>query len=210
MTAVILNLAPEQVILAMDTLAVTSETKSPFFFTTKFYPLAHLHGVMFATGLGDFATQWFVKLDRFIARDIHSLDEYVTPELKELGKQYGVSPEMTVTIYHVGYSELEGRYLGFKYSSMNDFQSERLGYGLITKPGIQNAKIESYPDGFIRVMEQQRTEDSALVLPERACIGGEIQCLLLHNKITTIQTVHRFDDYERLYEQMCDALPRQA
>lgn len=37
MTAVILNLASEQVILAMDTLAVTSETKSPFFFTTKFY-----------------------------------------------------------------------------------------------------------------------------------------------------------------------------
>ena len=85
MTAVILNLAPEQVILAMDTLAVTSETKSPFFFTTKFYPLAHLHGVMFATGLGDFATQWFVKLGMLrstccaaaASRNLHGTQRYL-------------------------------------------------------------------------------------------------------------------------------------
>ncbi|OXR38701.1 hypothetical protein PSJE_00280 [Pseudomonas jessenii] len=59
-------------------------------------------------------------------------------------------------------------------------------------------------------MGLQRTEDSALSLPERACIGGEVQCLLLQNKTMTIQTVHRFDDYEQLYEQMFDTLPSQA
>ena len=210
MTAAIINLSKEQVIVAMDTLAVTGATKAPFFFTTKFYPLPHLHGVMLATGLGDFATQWFVKLERFLVRDIHHLDEFVTPALQALGQDFGINAAQTVTIYHVGYSELEEAYVGFAYRSQDDFRSERLGYGLITKPGIKDAEIESYPAGFIDLMEQQREADNALPLEQRACIGGEIQCLILQSKQMTIETTHRFDDYESLYELMCNALPANA
>src|SRR5690349_18996815 len=98
MTAVIFNIGPDQVIIATDSLAMASETGDPFFFTTKFYILPHLQGAMFATGVGDLATEWFVQLDRFLARDIHHLDKYVTPLLVKLGKKFGLNHELTTTV----------------------------------------------------------------------------------------------------------------
>ncbi|WP_354677358.1 hypothetical protein [Cupriavidus plantarum] len=207
MTAAIFNIGPEQVIIAMDTLAMSGDTGTPYFFTTKFYPLPHLQGVMFATGVGDLATKWFVKLERFLARDIQHLDQYVTSPLQELGIEFNLSESQTTTIYHVGYSEAESRYVGFAYRSTNLFRSERLEYGLRIKPRVPNASVSSFPDDFIRLMEAQRTSDAALPLSERVFIGGEIQALLLQNRTMTIQTIHRFSDYEVLYQRMCDELP---
>lgn len=207
MTATIFNIAPHQVIVVTDTLAVAGDTRTPYFFTTKFYPLPHLHGAMFATGVGDLATQWFVKLERFLVRDIHHLDEFARPTLQELGLQFGLNQTNTTTIYHIGYSEKESQYIGFAYRSIADFASERLEYGLRTKPGVPDAADQSFPDDFIRLMEQQRADDLALPVESRVLIGGEIQALMLQDKEMTIQTVYRFDDYEELYEQMCNALP---
>jgi hypothetical protein len=207
MTAAIFSIAPEQIIVTTDTLAMAGDTRTPFFFTTKFYPLPHLNGAMFATGIGDLATQWFVKLERFVARDIHHVDQYVTPSLQELGQQFQLNDSQTTTIYHVGFSEAEARYVGFAYRSTSGFNSERLEYGLRTKPGVPNAVAESFPDDFIRLMEVQRAADNALPLKERVFIGGEIQALIMYGKGMTIQTIHRFPDYEAVYEQMCDALP---
>jgi hypothetical protein len=56
-------------------------------------------------------------------------------------------------------------------------------------------------------MEEQRTADNALSPDNRVFIGGEIHVLDLHSKTMSIQTIHRFEDYESLYEQMLDALP---
>ena len=207
MTAAIFNIEPDRVIIAMDTLAMTGDTRTPFFFTTKFYPLPHLHGAMFATGIGDLATQWFVKLERFLVRDIHHLDEFARPTLQELGRQFGLNESKTTTVYHIGYSEKESRYVGFAYRSTTDFASERLEYGLRTKPGVAGAVVESFPEDFVRLMQQQRTEDQALSAQDRVFIGGEIHTLILHQKTMTIQTIHRFNDYEELYEHMCNALP---
>ncbi|NTW53814.1 MAG: hypothetical protein HGB15_03415 [Chlorobaculum sp.] len=207
MTAVIFNISPEQVIIATDTLAMTGDTRTPYFFTTKFYPLPHLNGVMFATGIGDLATKWFVSLERFLARDIHHLDQYVTSSLQKLGHEFMLSENRTTTVYHVEFSEMESQYVGFAYRSTNSFKSERLAYGLRTKPGIPKADIKSYPDDFILLMEQQRAEDNRLPFGERAFIGGEIQMLIMQEKNMIIRTVHRFSDYETLYNQMCDELP---
>lgn len=207
MTAAIFNIGRDQVIIAMDTLAMAGDTRTPYFFTTKFYPLPHFNGVMFATGIGDLATKWFVMLERFVARDLHHLDQYVTPSLQELGREFGLSERQTTTVYHVGYSEAESRYIGFAYRSNNAFTSERLEYGLRTKPGVSNASVNSFPDDFVRLMEQQRAEDEALPIDERVFIGGDIQALVMQGKSMTTQTIHRFSDYESLYERMCDALP---
>lgn len=207
MTAAIFNLAPQQVILAMDTLAVTADTKAPFFFTTKFYPLPHLQGVMFATGAGDFADRWFLSLQRFLAKDIEHLDEYVTSSLQALWRELGLSFEQSSTVYQIGYSEAEERYVGFVYRSTNLFKSERLGYGLFTKPGIQGATLQECPNDLIRLMELQRAADEALPTHEKVGIGGEIQMLVLQDRAMRIDTVHRFSDYEKLYQQMCDQLP---
>jgi len=207
MTAAIFNIGPEQVIVTMDTLAMAGDTRKPYFFTTKFYPLPHLHGAMFATGIGDLATQWFVKLERFLVRDIHHLDDFATPALQELGRQFKLNEQNTTTIYHVGYSETEARYVGFAYRSTEKFRSERLEYGLRTKPGVTDAEVNAYPDDFIRIMHKQRDDDASLAETDRVFIGGEIQSLVLLQKTMTIQTIHRFSDYEVLYERMCDELP---
>lgn len=207
MTAIIFSLAPNQVIVASDTLAVAGGTYKPFFFTTKFYPLPHLHGVMFATGLGDLASEWFSNLERFLVRDIQHLDEYVTSSLRLLGKSFGLDDHQTATIYHIGYSESDDQYIGFAYRSLNNFESEKLVYGIHTKPGVLNAEIKSYPEDFIKVMKNQKYEDEALPIEDRVFIGGEIQSLMMENKITTISTLYRFEEYELLYKKMCDLLP---
>lgn len=205
MTAAIFNISPDQIYLAMDTLAMNGDARKPYFFTTKFYPLPHLHGAMFATGVGDLADRWSAKLVKFLARDIHHLDEYVTPALQELGQEFGLDEKLTTTVYHIGYSEAEQRYVAFAYRSTNGFKSERLPYGFATKPPVEVAPAASNDD-LIRIMDLQRAEDNSLPFDERVHIGGEIQLLILQSKTMTIQTIHRFDDYEDLYSQMFDGV----
>jgi len=134
MTAAVFSIQPEQVIIAMDTLAMAGGTGKPIFYTTKFYILPHLQGVMFATGIGDLASKWFSQLERYIACDIHHLDSFVTPALRMLGDELGLNKNLTTTVYHVGYSEEESRYVAFAYRSTKLFASERFEYGLGTKP----------------------------------------------------------------------------
>src|SRR5882672_2560481 len=111
MTALIFSLREEQVIIAMDTLAANGDTKAPYFFTSKIYPLPHLGGVMCGTGVGDFAIEWFGALKRFVAKDIHHLDQYVTPKLREIGARMGIGEKNTATVYHFGFSRVENRYV---------------------------------------------------------------------------------------------------
>lgn len=112
---------------------------------------------------------------------------------------------MTTTIYHIGYSETEQSYVAFAYRSTNDFKSERLQYGFATKPPVPEATA-TYSEDFIRIMEEQRAMDNALLPDKRVFIGGEIQLLVLQNKTMTIQTIHRFEDYEDLYDPMRDGV----
>lgn len=56
------------------------------------------------------------------------------------------------------------------------------------------------------LMEEQLAMDNALPPEKRVFIGGEIQLLVLQNKTMTIQTIHRFEDYEDLYDQMRDGV----
>lgn len=203
MTAAIFSIAPEHVIVATDTLAVAGDTRSPLMFTTKFYPLPHLGGAMFATGLGDLALSWFGRLQRFVATDIHHLDQFVTNELRAADDELKHDPALTTTVYHVGFSHLEGRYVAFAYRSTNDFKSERLSYGLFTKPPVSDAEFAECIDDFIRGMTQQKQADDALPPSQRVHIGGEIQILRLQDQQMFIQTVHRFDDYDEHFERMC-------
>jgi hypothetical protein len=206
MSALIFNLNPQQVIVAADTLATAAHTKKPAFFSTKVYPLPHLNGIMCATGLDDLAADWFNQFRRFIAKDILHADQYVTRSLIELGKRHSLDSQQTTTIYHFGYSEVEQRYVGFAYRSENNFVSERREYGLYVKPGAPTAKLETFKD-LVSIMSTQRREDNAKPVDERVFIGGEVHCFTLQDKTMTIQTLHRFEDYDDLYTQMCAELP---
>jgi hypothetical protein len=206
MTAAVFSISPEQVIIAMDTLAMAGDTGKPFFFTTKFYILPHLQGVMFATGIGDLASKWFSQLERYRARDIHRLDDFVTPALRDLGNEFGLNEKLTTTVYHVGYSEQESRYVGFAYRSTDLFASERLEYGLRVKPPVEASPPQNFPDDFVAIMKRQKEIDDQKPMSERVHIGGEIHLLLMQEGSMAVQTVHRFDEYDSLYLEMCEQL----
>lgn len=206
MTAAVFSIQPEQVIIAMDTLAMAGDTGKPFFFTTKFYILPHLQGVMFATGVGDLASKWFSELERYLARDIHHLDDFVTPALRVLGNEFGLNKELTTTVYHVGYSKRELRYVGFAYRSTDSFASERLEYGLRVKPPVEALPPQSFPDDFVAIMKKQKQIDDQKPMSERVHIGGEIHLLLMQEGSMVVQTVHRFEEYDSLYCEMCEQL----
>ena len=206
MTAAVFSIQPEQVVIAMDTLAMAGDTGKPFFFTTKFYILPHLQGVMFATGIGDLASKWFSQLERYLARDINHLDNFVTPALRDLGNEFGLSEKLTTTVYHVGYSEQESRYVGFAYRSTDSFASERLEYGLRVKPPVEVQPPENFPDDFVAIMKKQKQMDDEKPMSERVYIGGEIHLLLMQEGSMEVRTVHRFDEYNGLYLEMCEQL----
>jgi hypothetical protein len=206
MTAAVFSIQPEQVIIAMDTLAMAGGSGKPIFYTTKFYILPHLQGVMFATGIGDLASKWFSQLERYIARDIHHLDSFVTPALRMLGDEFGLNTNLTTTVYHVGYSEEETRYVAFAYRSTNFFASERFEYGLGIRPPVEASYPQVIPDDFIDIIKKQKHDDDLKPLSERVHIGGEVQLLLMKDKSMIVQTVHRFGEYDDLYLEMCEHL----
>ncbi|CAN7552126.1 hypothetical protein [Duganella sp. LjRoot269] len=204
MTALIFNVQPEQVIVVMDTLS-TDLQGTPNGYTSKAFPIPHLGGLMCVTGLSNFASDWLVKLLRFVAKDMAHLDEFVEPVLRQLWGAYADAEGITSTVYHFGYSLEEKRYVAFAYRSENDFVSERLGDGLRTKPGCE-FMIESLQD-FARAVRRQRQEQEGFPLEKRVFIGGEIQMTILENRQVTIATVDRFEDYDEMYETICEQFP---
>ncbi|MFN4328546.1 MAG: hypothetical protein ACK4FF_06700 [Limnobacter sp.] len=205
MTALIFSLAPSQVTIAMDTL-VTDTEGTPIGYTSKFFPLMHLGGIMCVTGLSNLATDWHTRLMRFVAKDIHHLDEFTTEQLQGIWSQYEDQVSFTSTVYHFGFSQQENQYLGYAYRSANEFTSERLPYAMGIKPPIQDVQIETLPD-FIDTMQRQRNIEDSKSSGERLYIGGEIQLAVLENRCMSLATVHRWEDYEEMYTTMCRQFP---
>lgn len=206
MSSLIFNLGPQQVIVATDTLAVGADTEEPCYFSSRAYPLPHLNGIMCITGVDEFGTDWFRAIRRLITRDLHHADNFIVPMLRELGGQYSLGPDCTSTVYHLGYSQAEQQFVGYAYRSTNGFASERLQYGFSHKPGVPGAKLESYPDDIISLMEAQRRGEIAKPAEDRVHIGGDVLCYVLTDRSMTIQSVHRFEDYGFDYELMCAGL----
>jgi hypothetical protein len=204
-TALIFSLAPEQAIVAMDTL-VTNPEGTPIGYTSKVFPLMHLGGAMCVTGLSNLALDWLTTLHRFVARDIKQLDDFATPEIQKLWARYSSQVSTTSTVYHFGFSHEEERYVGFAYRSTNDFQSERLNYAMGIKPPIANPAIASLED-FVLTMRRQRESEEAKESGGRLYVGGEIQLVILENQGIRLETVYRFPDYDDMYDQMCEQFP---
>ena len=75
MSALIFYTTHTDIIIAMDTLAVCDQSGTPLLFTTKFYPVPHLRGVICGTGIGQFIIDWFVRVNTtMVVDDIPQLD----------------------------------------------------------------------------------------------------------------------------------------
>ncbi|MDP8237941.1 MAG: hypothetical protein P9X24_02515 [Candidatus Hatepunaea meridiana] len=211
MTALIYQLEPNQVSVAMDTLSL-NEDKKPLLYTSKIFLLPHLGGLMCGTGIVPFVVNWYIKIQTgIIAKDIEYLGNFTPKCLRELWHQCAdITERYTSTIYHFGYSWHDNSCKGFAFRSTNNFALEELQYSISVKPALaitEIAKIKELPRDIIKIMYKQKEEDDKLPFEQRLGIGGEIHFAHLTPHQTTIQVCHRFNDYESNYKQMCRKLP---
>lgn len=205
MTALIYALQPDQVCLAMDTLTVSAEDRTPLRFQTKFLVLPHLNMVIAGTGLADLVTQWFLFVNgSMVVRDIDHVDLFASGALRKAEAECPGTDLSTTTLYHFGYSQEQKCYVGYAYRSANNWASERIPYALGVKPPVPvpNTDDIQFPQFLIELMAEQRRADQLLPLAQQVGIGGDVSFVVMSNLSVTVAPVHRFDSYEIEFNQM--------
>lgn len=209
MTVINFHIAEHAVFIVADTL-VTWPTYQPAFFTTKVHPVPHWNGLICGTGSLGLITDWLHRaLGGMLAVDLIHLDEFAPAALRDLHAERGEQEAQacTTTIYHFGYDRADDAFKGYAYRSTNRFESELLGYGTYTKPGIDlgSRRVEQFPNDFVAVCRDQRTQQDALAAEDRVFIGGQIVAWMMERVEiegvgptvrTTITPAFEFEDIE--------------
>ena len=207
MTALNFLLEEKRVCVAMDTMMLNAETRTPLKYVSKIFMLPHLNGVICGTGFVNFIFNWYLFVQSsIIAEDIEHLDLYASEALNRLAQDF--SFDFSVTIYHFGWSAEKKKFIGLAYRSKNNFVSEALQYGLGIKPKVSFDSFNELPRDFIEIIKNQKKQDEALPSEERIGIGGDIHFLVMTEEGYTFSKCHRFDDYFESYNQMLNNLPK--
>lgn len=207
MTALIYILQENQVCVAMDTLSLNSDDGKPLLFTSKIFPLPHLGGLICGTGIMNFIANWVAYVQtNIVAKDIDHLSIYTPDPLRGLWQKFHFTEKQTSTIYYFGYSKTDRRFKGYAFRSTNRFELEELQYSVGIKPPVPNMELKEIPVDIIRIMCCQKEQDDLLPLGQRIGIGGEIHFAVLTTSQINLLVLHRFDDYETCYHQMCERL----
>lgn len=199
MTALVYALQPDQICIAMDTLVVAAEDKMPLCFSRKFLPIPESELVVAGTGHMGFITGWFQHLQsNGLGVSIDNLNGEAPSIFRASVSAAGGLNGLTATIYHFGYSTQEGRYVGYAYRSENNFRSDRLQDALGLKPVIEVAPNEDiqFPKFMIDIVLEQQRQDCQKSISERVGIGGEIEFVVMSDRLIHVETVHRFSSYE--------------
>jgi hypothetical protein len=207
MSALNFVLQKDLAIVSTDTLALNSESHLPSNFQSKAYPVLHLDGVVCGTGISQFVARWYtVVVTSMLAKSVPHLDEFSPQALRNLAEEMALPDISTTTIYHFGYDQETDRYRGYAYRSSNNFDSEELAYGFGMKPQVEFNPSGNIIEDFIALISIQRDQELARPVLERIGIGGDIHILMLEPDAITIRRVHRFEDHNFLYEEMCSNL----
>lgn len=206
MSSLIFHTQPDAVIVVTDTLVV-DQGGAPVHWTSKAHPVQHLKLIIAATGLAGLSSRWFVQVnDLMLVRGIEHLNTFAQQKIKDLFTKYceeaGAPADLMTTVYHFGISEVTGEVVAFAYRSTNDFQAERLGYGLKFKPEANFEMGDDLIAGLIGIVNSQRELQSSKPRDERIYIGGEVQLLHLSAQGIASRQIHRFDDFLEQEVQM--------
>lgn len=220
MTVLNFALMEDGVYVVADTLVTTSDFRAAFF-TSKVHPVPHMNGLICGTGSLGLILGWSRQvLGGMLAMDVGHLDEFTPEALRAL---HAERPEEeraagTTTIYHLGFDDIENRFVGFAYRSTDDFASERLAYGTRTKPGHESTRpLSAFPDDFVQACREQRAVQDELPPGDRVFIGGHVTAYMLqvHREpgsppavTTTITRPFEFEDFETAYHDCLTHLPR--
>lgn len=200
MSSLIFYTESTQAFIATDTLAV-SERHEPVCYTSKALLLPHLRLVIASTGLAGVLSRWFLQVnDGTVVWDVDHLNIHTPQALQALWAVYkeelAVPEQMTVTLYHFGVARDEEVIHAYAYRSEHGFRSERVPYGVGTKPVIPFPNGPELPLDIRAMMEAQRANQAAFSSDERVYIGGEILVHHLTPEKCQVYTLDRFDDYE--------------
>ncbi len=198
MSSLIFYTQPDAVVVATDTLAVSSDG-SPFCFCTKAGYIPHLRTIIAGTGAGGFSSQWLLHAStRMVVRGICNLDFHTPKGLRELWdaykKEYSLTDDSTTTVYQFGFSEESGEVVSFAYRSTNNFQSEPLQFGTGVKPActvLEGNLLDIIPD----MMVEQRKNEAEKPHGEKVYIGGEIIALVLTKDGCNHLKIGEFEDF---------------
>jgi hypothetical protein len=226
MTVLNFLLTDEAVYVLTDTLLSDPDELSPVAFTTKIHALPHLQALICGRGHAQAIAEWVATVNlALVVRDVVHLDQLASAELRKLfarhPKEGADEREITTTLYHFGFDERAGRFVGFAYRSADDFRSEPLPQGFGLKPApdwpLDGRKITRLPEHFIAIANKQKAQDEAAEASKRVMVGGNlIFCAMQRvpgagNK-PTVQTslavCHSFPEFEQLFAQTAARHPR--
>lgn len=199
MTALVFALQHDQICVAMDTLVIGARDRMPMCFQRKFLSIPGSDLIVAGTGHAGFINEWFRYLQtHFQETTIDGLDAAAPSIFRSFVRAQGGLSGLTVTIYHFGYSVEERRYVGYAYRSEHDFRSDRLRYGLGLKPIVPVASNDDihFPNFLIELILEQQRQDNLQPISERVGIGGEIEFVVMSDRLINVETVHRFSSYE--------------
>jgi hypothetical protein len=214
MSSLIFFSTDEEIILAMDTRAVADQSGTPLLFTTKFYPVPHLNGVIAGTGSGPFVADWFLQVNTgMMVDDIPHLDFHTPSALRKMWKTRAPEypPDFTTTIYHFGLPRSGGVACTYAYRSEKNFTSELLPRGgVAVKPFADVPAPFELPRDFVKIMESQREHQAKEPLEKRVHIGGGVfVCHLTRSGIAIFQT-DTFPDYGEHRETMLREIAKRS
>ena len=198
--------APEQVVVLTDTLA-TTPSGSPHSFVTKCTVVPHLEMVVGHTGVAQVGHRWSHQLQTSVlARDIDPLDRHVPGVLRSIADdvagEFG-DHGITSTVYHLGFSQALGTYVGYVYRSESDYVSEVMEPSFRVKPQpVGQFTAPTDLDGMVALGRQLREEQDGLPADQRVYIGGELVVTMLVNRQIQVTKVHRFGDFDSQWEAM--------
>lgn len=201
------------------------QTDRPLTFASKVCLFPHLGLVVAGTGVRNVVEHWTGVLQRSVlTTDVVGLDSLSVACLPRLfddvidslagGRELPEADRRT-TLYHFGHSATDGM-VGLKYSSRNGFASEPLPRECIAfTPHISpetllaGGKRLSTRAKLAKLVVLAKEHEDTLPKAQRLGIGGEIHVTTIAKDAITIVRAHRFEDYQKLYDEMESRL-RQA
>lgn len=225
MTALNYILTKDSVMISMDSLITgiygigENEDKVNVNFEAKMYPLPQFNAVICGTGSAQLKKDWYnFASTEIISRDIKYLNKLITEKLLEFEEGYKL--KVDTSIYQFGFDEDINEFVGFVYSTNNGYKSQKLDIlegvcKIDIIPMISSDKyreileiskfetIRGYEEFLINIMKEQKRDDDLRESSNRAGIGGDIHFLYMEKDFYTYKRIHRFDDYDEVYENIC-------
>ena len=203
---------PDLITVVTDTLAVDLHARTPTKFSSKVLLLPHLQGVVCGTGSFNLLMDWFrIVEQQIVARDLPHAGRYAPPLLRQLASAL-VSTHKTPdagmgVVYHFGVCSRTNSCRAFGFDSERAFEPREYTDCLILRPAFDS--LPPPPTGdedarhwFIRMVDAQRALAVGNETTRTYGIGGELHLTTIGKHGLSVQTIHRFDDYESDYAAM--------